>query len=108
MPARIDKLTEEQIARFPEWVEKWVKIGLSTEPANFDEAEAGVRGCYRAAGLAEPKVVLRMGSPLGAVLGGCYAVMLLRGSESQVGSQVWWQVGRRVRSRVGSQREARV
>lgn len=35
---RIDKLTPEQIARFKEWSEDWIKIGLSTEPANFDKA----------------------------------------------------------------------
>ena len=30
----IEELTEEQIARFHEFVDKWTKIGLSTEPMN--------------------------------------------------------------------------
>ena len=35
----INTITDEQKARFPEFVDKWVKIGLSTEPADFDTAE---------------------------------------------------------------------
>lgn len=42
----ITTLTDAQMARMPEWVDKWVAIGLSTEPANFDEAEKGV-SCHR-------------------------------------------------------------
>jgi len=30
----IDKLTKEQESRFPEFVDKWTKIGLSTESAD--------------------------------------------------------------------------
>jgi len=30
----ITELTYAQKARFPEFVEKWIKIGLSTEPAD--------------------------------------------------------------------------
>ena len=33
MPNKITKLTPDQIARFAEWTEEWIKIGLSTEPA---------------------------------------------------------------------------
>lgn len=53
----IEKLTEEQKARFPEFVEKWTKIGLSTEPANRQEAEDGIKEAYEIAGLDEPKIV---------------------------------------------------
>jgi hypothetical protein len=62
--SRIKKLTPEQIALFPEYVEKWTKIGLSTEPADRKRAEAGVRLSYKTAGLKPPRIVW-CGSPLG-------------------------------------------
>ena len=96
MPAKITKLTAEQIARMPEWVDRWVKIGLSTDPADFDAAEAAALKCYEIAGLPKPRVVLRMSSPFGATLGGPLALALL--GSKQVGSQVRSQV----ESQVGS------
>ena len=103
MVKKIDKLTDKQIASIPEWVGKWVKIGLSCEPADFEDAERGVHGCYRAAGLCEPMIVLRMSSPYGAVLGGNIARLLLQQVGSQVGSQVESQVYSQVGSQVYSQ-----
>ena len=106
---KIKQLTPDQIARFPEWSEKWLKIGLSTERADWATAEAGVRGCYDTAKLKQPIIILRMGSPLAATLGGIYGVALSGSKklhsqvESQVGSQVWSQVGSQVESQVGSQ-----
>jgi len=96
MKTKQEKLSAEQLARMPEWVEKWVAVGLSTDPADFVAAEAGVRGCYRAAGLREPAIVFHVGSPLSSVLAGCHAVALLR-------SQVWSQVESQVESQVASQ-----
>lgn len=76
---RIDSLTSEQTARFAEWSKRWIEIGLSTEPANFDKAtEAALRG-YELANLKRPMVILRMSSPYGAVLGGALAWSMLRG-----------------------------
>lgn len=110
MSKKITTLTDAQMARMPEWVDKWVAIGLSTEPANFEEAEKGVRGCYESAGLAQPTVVLRMSSPYGAVVGGAMAVLLLGGKNlrSQVDSQIWSQVEAQVQSQIGSQVESQV
>jgi hypothetical protein len=39
----IEKLTDEQIARFPEFVERWTKIGLCTDPADRPRVEAAIR-----------------------------------------------------------------
>ena len=64
---RIEKLTEAQIARFPEFVEKWTHIGLSTEPTNRAEAERGVRLAYAAANLPAPRIAWCDG-PLSMVL----------------------------------------
>ena len=104
--ARIDKLTKEQTARFGEWSEKWIKIGLSTEPADFDRATAAALQAYKLCNLKRPMVVLRMGSPYGATVGGAMAWAMLRelGKQvrSQVESQVWSQVGSQVESQVES------
>ena len=32
--SKIEQLTDAQIARMPEFVDKWTKIGLCTDPAN--------------------------------------------------------------------------
>lgn len=37
---QITTITPEQAARIPEWVQQWIDIGLSTEPADFDRATA--------------------------------------------------------------------
>lgn len=34
MPVKINSLTPEQIARFPEFVKRWTDIGLCTDPAD--------------------------------------------------------------------------
>ena len=54
---KIEQLTKEQKLRFPEFVDKWIKIGLSTEPANKKEAEEGINEMYQIAGLKKPKIV---------------------------------------------------
>jgi hypothetical protein len=53
----IMSLTNEQRARFPEFVKKWVAIGLSTKPADRDRAERAIAGLYRLAKLKEPRVI---------------------------------------------------
>lgn len=51
MVKRIDALTEEQKATLPVWRDKWIQIGLSTEPADRAIAEAALRRCYTFADL---------------------------------------------------------
>ena len=105
---KITSLTDEQKARFGEWSERWIQIGLATEPADFEAAtEAALKG-YKLANHGRPMVILRMGSPYAATVGGAMACLMLRSLfesqvESQVGSQVWSQVGSQVESQVGSQ-----
>jgi hypothetical protein len=70
MPRQITELTKEQNDQIPAWCEKWIAIGLSTEPANFEAAEEGVRGCYHAAQLVQPQMVLRAHSPMAVALVG--------------------------------------
>jgi len=51
---KIDKLTPEQEARFPEFVARWTKIGLSCEPCDFEKAKAAAIRIYTDAGLEAP------------------------------------------------------
>ena len=60
----IEKLTPEQTARFPEFVDKWIKIGLSTEPADRPRAEAAIRLMYEAGGLLPPEKIVWFDSPM--------------------------------------------
>jgi hypothetical protein len=64
MPKRINKLTQAQKDQIPAWVEKWIKIGLQTGPADREGFERGVKECYRFAHLAEPKAIVWVPSPL--------------------------------------------
>src|SRR6266481_5796979 len=65
---QIEKLTPEQEARMPEWRDRWISIGLSTEPADRPKFEAAAARCYLAAGLAPPKRVIWVESPIALCL----------------------------------------
>ena len=56
---------------------KWIDIGLSTEPADRERAERGVRGCYRAARLSEPERIIWSPSPIVTAAAGRLASMIL-------------------------------
>ena len=88
---KITSITPEQAARFGEWSERWIEIGLSTEPADFDAATDAALRAYQAANLNRPMIVLRMGSPYAATIGGVIALAMLK-ETSQVESQVWTSV----------------
>ena len=100
---RIDTMTAEQAARMPEFAQRWIDIGLSTEPADFDRATDAALRAYQLCNLERPMVILRMSSPYGATLGGILAWVLLRGLARSCGPQVGAQVGDQVRAQVGDQ-----
>ena len=95
MTARIEQLTEEQTARFSEFREQWLEIGLSTEPADRPRAEAGVNLAYEAAGLKPPSLVIWLDSPMAGAMGAA----LLRG-ETKVGKRISDQVSDQVINQV--------
>lgn len=64
MPKIIKELTPEQEAQIPAWIDKWLKICLSTEPAKFQKAMEGIRGCYRFANVKEPMHFTEVPSPI--------------------------------------------
>src|SRR4051812_18531100 len=100
---KLTTISKDQASKFGEWARRWIEIGLSTEPADFEVAQAAALRAYKLANLNKPMIILRMSSPFGATLGGILAWAILheymknrRGGsqvesqvESQVGSQVW-------------------
>ena len=64
MPTKITKLTPEQKSRMQEWVDKWIKIGLCTDEADWGTFEKAVAKCYGFSGLEKPKVVVHVNSPM--------------------------------------------
>ena len=63
----LDKFTEAQEAKLPEYAEKWLKIGLSTERVKKESATEAIAEAYRAVNLTPPKVML-LQSPLAGAL----------------------------------------
>lgn len=66
---KIDKLTAEQEALMPAYRDKWIGIGLSTDPLpdNKEVIESTIRTLYRNAMLQEPKSFHYVSSPRAAV-----------------------------------------
>ena len=50
----LEKLTAAQEAKLPEYRDKWLAIGLSCEPLDFEKAKAAVALAYKAAKLPPP------------------------------------------------------
>jgi len=61
---KIKSITDEQRARFPEWVAKYTQIGLSCEPADKPRAERGIRAHYACAKIPCPQTFVWVSSPL--------------------------------------------
>ena len=101
MSNKITKLTEQQMARMGEFVEKWTNIGLSCEPANRPEAERGIKTAYEIVGLSHPKKIVWCGSPLSQGLTRAF-VFGSKPSEVAVEASVWASVGASVRDSVGA------
>lgn len=60
-------MTPEQIAKFPEYVERWLNIGLSTEPVDFENAKKAICLAYKLANLKEPTQFFVADSPVSAI-----------------------------------------
>ena len=93
----ITTLSDEQRALFPAYVERFIKIGLCTDPADRPRAEAAITQLYAGAKLAAPKFIW-MDSPLAGV----WTAMRLAAELRAVGSAVDSAVDSAVRSAVGS------
>ena len=102
---KIMSLTKEQEALFPHYVEKWIKIGLCTEPADREKAENAINGLYRLAKLKEPKIIW-LPCPISAALSSVVYVSIANSKSfpvrSAVGSAVYSAVDSAVSSALGS------
>lgn len=61
----IESLTDEQVAKFPEYVAKWVDIGLATGKTNLDECIPLLHQIYINGGLEPPQLFGVVESPMG-------------------------------------------
>jgi hypothetical protein len=64
---QIDSLTPEQEAQLAVYRDKWIKIGLSTEPLDFEKSKKAVCLAYRLADLPEPTKFFTAKSPADAI-----------------------------------------
>lgn len=62
------ELTQAQKDQFPSFLDRWMKIGLSTAPADRQQAERGISLAYQAAGLTPPERTFWLGSPLAGAI----------------------------------------
>ena len=60
---KIKSLTAEQESRMSEFRNKWIRVGLSTAPADRQRAEAAIRKSYILGGVPEPRKIVWCGSP---------------------------------------------
>ena len=103
---RIESLTSSQVAELAVYRDRWLKVGLSTEPTDRPGAEAAVCEAYVAAGLQPPKIFIWLASPMAGAVGAAYlaALKLPRAQvRDQVRDQVWDQVMAQVRDQVMAQ-----
>lgn len=63
----IEKLTDAQEAKLPEYREEWLAVGLSTEPSDRERAERAIPVACENAGVPVPELVVWCASPLGLV-----------------------------------------
>lgn len=115
---KIDKLTPEQESLMDVYRDKWLKIGLSTEPSNKPLAENALNRAYKSAGLTPPKQIIWTTSPLAGLL----IVNILKDEKlvnkilkdlnskkkMKLGSSVWGSVRSSVRSSVWGSVESSV
>ncbi len=100
---KLEKLTPEQEASLPEFAEKWLKIGLSTEPLDLEKAKQCAIAAYEVAGLQAPVNFYRFQSPYSAAIGATYLKEIFSKEIAHVGDQVGAQVRDQVRAQVWDQ-----
>jgi len=74
---RIDELTPEMRATFPEIIEKYIKLGLNCDEADWENSRRGIDQCYRFAKLDPPKHYVKVQSPLVMALAAPTAAWML-------------------------------
>jgi hypothetical protein len=98
---KITSLTPEQQAQLAVIRDKWIAVGLSTEPVDREAVTAALQKCFHVAGRERPRFVIILDSPLAV----CVAIGLLRNeiTSDQVLAQVSDQVSDQVLAQVLAQ-----
>ena len=99
---KIEKLTSEQEAKFDEYRDKWLKIGLATV-CDRKAAEIAIDDVYRCADLVPPKIKIWLKSPLEGTIGSYLLHQVKDQVRDQVRDQVWEQVWEQVKAQVRDQ-----
>jgi len=79
MPTKLIELTEEQKAKMETHAEAWVKIGLSTEPADFEAAKPLLDKIYEFTDVPHPDFFFTTSSPFETVMIGAAMLNLSKG-----------------------------
>ena len=100
----LERLTPEQELLLPIIRDKWIKIGLSTEPCNFEKSKEAVCLAYRSVGLKEPSRFYLCDDPISADEN---SVELGLSSQAykwnQVNNQIYNQVNNQIYNQVWDQ-----
>jgi hypothetical protein len=100
---KIQSLTPEQAAAMPEYVNKWVSIGLSTEPTDEEKGTMAIAKMYEIGGYKLPHVYW-FDSPLEPILSSVgHYNQALRRARIQVYDQIHTMVRNRLREQVSDQ-----
>ena len=106
--SQIKELTAAQEQKLEAYRDKWIKIGLSTEPVNKEDAERALKDVYSVANLKEP-MILWARSPMECLYMGAFLKITIKESvNKKVDEQVWNQVGDKVWNQVWDQVSGRV
>ena len=86
----IEKITKEQKAKIPEYLDQYLKIGLSTDPCNKAKAEKAVADSYKYQKKEVPRFVWMDSPEKGAIL----AAMLAKGNRDVTMEEIKQQVSK--------------
>lgn len=86
----IDSITKEQEAMIPTYLERYLAIGLSTEPCNHEKAEKAIKESYGYLKLQEPTFMWADSPFEGARL----AAQLAKGDENVTNQEIFDQIRR--------------
>ncbi len=100
----ITNLTSSQKAQLEPYAQKWIKIGLSTEPCNVERSRYWIREAYKVAGLEPPTEWVVCDSPVScAVSQQKYETQASNQVDEQVSNQVDEQVRNQIWTQVSEQ-----
>src|SRR5690606_15402867 len=101
----IKEMTKKQEAMISVYREKFLNIGLSTEPGNKELAKEAISDCYRLLGKEKPKYFFWFDSPMAAIIAANFLSMDFKGGQlrDQLRDQLWDQLRGQLRDQLEDQ-----